>query len=338
MKNLSEVNIKEIRKVLIIQLSPFGDVLLTTSYFETLKKKMPKIRLYYLIKEPFDNIVKHHPFIDELIILKKETGVRYYIERFKLFRRISNGKFDLIIDQQNMPSSQQIVFFSRARYRVGYKDARFSFVYNLKAERGLEEYAASRKFDMLKPLGIKKAPYKLYFYISQKAEEYINSWLEAKKLLPNQFICISPGSPVAKKKWSLKNYAKLSDLIQLNTLYKVVLLWGPKELQDIENVSAMMKTEPIIAPPTNLEQAAALLGKCKMLICNDGGLNHLSVTTNTLTLAIFGNTNPKVWSPASEFPTHHHLYNEKFNSKNDNSFGITPEMAFNKVCDILELN
>jgi ADP-heptose:LPS heptosyltransferase len=338
MSNTNNPSPADVKKILVIQLGPFGDVLLTTSYFEQLKKHFPNAELTYLTKKEYSSIVKNHPFIDKFILLKQLSGYAYYLERIMAIKKIRKEKFDILIDQQNMNSTRLLTLFSTAKYKVGYKDAKFSFVYNVKAERGQVEYTASRKFDILGPLGIKKEPYKLYFYISQEAKRYIDKWLEMKEFSPKQFICISPGSPVLKKRWSLENYAKLSDLIQLNTLYKVVLLWGPKELQDVENVSAIMKIEPIIAPPTDLEQAAALLKKCKMLICNDGGLNHLSVTTNTLTLAIFGNTNPKIWSPASEFSTHHHLYNEEFNSKNNNSLGITPEMAFNKVCELLELN
>ncbi|MGC9338034.1 MAG: glycosyltransferase family 9 protein [Candidatus Cloacimonadia bacterium] len=338
MPNINNLSPETVKKILIIQLGPFGDVLLTTSYFEQIKKHFPNAELTYLTKEKYYNIVKNHPSIDKFILLKQSSGYAYYLERIRTIKKIRKEKFDILIDQQNMNSTRLLTLFSTAKYKVGYKDAKFSFVYNLKAEQGQIGYTASRRFDILSPLGIKKEPYKLYFYISQEAKRYIDKWLKIKKLSPKQFICISPGSPVLKKKWSLENYAKLSDLLQLNTPYKIILLWGPKELQDVENVSAMMKTEPIMAPPTDLEQAAALLKKCKMLICNDGGLNHLSVTTNTLTLAIFGNTNPKIWSPASEFPTHHHLYNKKFHSKNDNSFGITPEMAFNKANELLRLN
>ena len=48
MKRLTESELMEIRKCLVIQLGPFGDGLLTTSYFETFKKRLPHTGLYYL--------------------------------------------------------------------------------------------------------------------------------------------------------------------------------------------------------------------------------------------------------------------------------------------------
>jgi len=324
------------KKVLVIQLGPFGDALLTTSYFETLKRRLSAAKLYYLVKEPYHKILKDHPFIDNLIIIKKQKGLRYISERIKIIRKIHREKFDLVIDQQNMPSSQQITFFSHAKFRLGYADARLSFVYNLKAQRGKKRYSASSKYDILGPLEIKEEPYKLYFNIGKDSCQYVEKWLEHQNINKQEYVCISPGSPVKRKKWKLTNYAELADLIQEKTRYNIVLLWGPREFQDIETIRSRMKTEPIIAPATDLNQAAALLKKCKLLICNDGGLNHLAVATETPTLAIFGNTDPEVWSPASVFPRHHHLYIAGFNSENDNSFGISPEMAYEEVQRILK--
>jgi ADP-heptose:LPS heptosyltransferase len=95
-----------------------------------------------------------------------------------------------------------------------------------------------------------------------------------------------------------------------------------------------MENKPIVALPTNFNEAAAVLKKCELLICNDGGLIHLSVAVGTPSLAIFGNTNPLNWSP-NNFVGHYHIFNENFDSSKDNSFGISPEMAFEKVKLIL---
>lgn len=338
MRYLSDQELAGIKKILVIQLGPFGDGLLTTSYFETIKKRLPGSKLSYLIKEPYQKVILNHPYIDEIILIRKRNGLQYFIERIRTFLKIRNMHFDLVIDQQNMPSSQQITFFSGAKYRLGYLDARFHQAYNLKAGRREIQYSASRKFDILQPLRIDQEPYKLYFHIDEESHIYIENWLSTNCLKPEKLVCISPASPKADKQWLLTNFSKLADLIQNKTDLKVVLIWGPKEISQIESVKRKMKTSVIKAPPTNLNQAAALIKICKLLICNDGGLNHLAVTTKTPTLALFGNTDPAVWSPASEYKHHFHLYNPKFDSSQDNSFGISPEDVFNELQRILNLS
>lgn len=324
-----------IRKILVIQLGPFGDALLTTSYFETLKNILPGARLYYLIKEPYDLAVRDHPLIDGLMVIRNRGGLGYVAERIRIISKIRSERFDLVIDQQNKPSSQQLTLLSGARFRLGYADARFSRAYNLKAGRGPLRYSAGRKYDILGPLGIKEEKYSIYFNVPAEAQGYIDSWLREAGLDPADLICISPGSPVKRKRWNPSCFARLADLIHNRTGNRVVLLWGPDETADVEAVRARMKTEPVIAPPTNLRQAAALLKRCNLLICNDGGLNHLSVATDTRTIAIFGPTDPLVWSPASAFDNHYHVHNPGFDSMQDDSFGISPEEVMNMVEEVL---
>jgi ADP-heptose:LPS heptosyltransferase len=338
LKRLTEMELAEIKRILVIQLGPFGDGLLTTSYFETLKRRLPHATLYYLIKEPYDGIVRRHPFIDVLLVVKQRRGLGYLLERLRAVRMIRKHGFDLVIDQQNKPSSQQLTLLSGARYRLGYADARFSWAYNLKAGRGPLRYSAGRKYDILEPLGIREEPHRIYFAMDDAARRSVDEWLGSEGLDPRRLVLIAPGSPVQKKKWKSDNYAGLADMIQRSLAYRVGLLCGPGEEGDIRAVRARMQTEPVVVPPTGLEWAAALLARCALLVCNDGGLNHLSVATETPTLAVFGNSDPVVWSPASAFDDHYHLYKPGFDSMRDKSFGISPEEAFGKVREILSVN
>ncbi|RLC46308.1 MAG: hypothetical protein DRH57_06335 [Candidatus Cloacimonadota bacterium] len=331
-----KIDFGKVRKILIIQFKPFGDVLLTTSYLEALRDRFQNAKIDFLVSEPYNQVLFNNPYLDEIIAIKEQKGLSYYYERISLFSKIWKRKYDLIIDQQNMNSSGQVVLFSGAKYRLGYADAQWSFAYNLKANRGKVCYSASRKFDILQPLGIKKRPYKLYYFIKKESIEYIDNWLKKVGLKDKKFLCFSPGSPVKKKKWKIENYAKLADLILGNTNYKVVLLWASNEISDALKMKELMKNAPIIAPKTNLNQGVAMLKQSKLLICNDGGLNHLSVAVDCPSLAIFGNTSPSVWSPAFAFKNHYHLYNAECDSKKDSSFGITPKVAFEKVMEILE--
>jgi len=332
---LKEDELSRLRKILVIQLGPFGDALLTTSYFETLKRRLPEAKLFYLVKEPYDSVIRDHPLIDAIMVIRKRQGLGYALERLRTLHAIRAEGFDLVIDQQNKPSSRQLTFLSGARYRLGYADARFSWAYNLKAGRGPLRYSANRKFDILGPLGIEEEDYRLYFPVPPEAGDYIDAWLAEANLDPRRLVCISPGSPVRKKRWKPESFAGLADSIQTLTDNKVILLWVPREVEDIETVRAVMRTQPAVAPPTDLHQAAALLGRCRLLVCNDGGLNHIAAAVGTQTLAIFGTTDPTVWSPASVFDHHHHLYKPGFDSMHDDSFGITPDEVFGKVNEIL---
>ncbi len=328
-------SIKDISKILIIQLRPFGDVLLTTSYLSAIREKYPAAQIDFLVSKPYDSILINNPFIDNVISVSKHKGLKYILSRVKLFAKVRKMKYDLVIDQQNGTGTAQICFMSGAHYRLGYEDSKHRYAHNLHAPRGEKRYAASRKFDIISPLGIEEKEYSLYYYISPDSISYVESWF-VKNNLNSDVICFSPGSPVKKKQWDLDSYAKTADMIIRDLKIPVVFLWAPNELDDVNTIIAGMKEKPILAPPTTFNQAAAFLQKVTLLICNDGGLNHLSVATNTPALAIFGNTNPDFWSPQGVFDNHFHIFNPDFQRMTDSTFGITSEQVLKKVETILQ--
>ncbi len=327
--------ITDISKILIIQLRPFGDVLLTTSYLSAIREKYPSAQIDFLVSKPYDSILINNPYIDNVISVSKHKGLKYFFSRLKLFAKVSKMNYDLVIDQQNGTGTAQICFLSGAPYRLGYEDSKHRYAHNLHASRGEKRYAASRKFDIISPLGIEEEKYNLYYYISPDSVSYVDNWF-SKNNLNSDVICFSPGSPVKKKQWDLSSYAESADMIIRDLKIPVVFLWAPNELDDVKTIMTKMKEKALLAPPTSFNQAAAFLQKVSLLVCNDGGLNHLSVATQTAALAIFGNTNPEYWSPQGTFDNHFHLFNPDFERMTDSTFGIKSEEVVKKVKTILQ--
>lgn len=330
-----DIDIQSIKRILIIQYQPFGDVLLNTGYFSALRKKFPDTKIDYLIKKKFQVVLDNNPYLDELVVFEDGKGWRYVPERIKLLKRIRTRKYDLIIDQIRGFGSAQMTWFSGAKYRLGFIHKKYAFIYNIKSERQSVRYHSSMKFDALLPLGIKEEPHELYFYIKPESEEYIDNWLKQSGLNEKKIITFSPSSPVPRKKWSLNAYARLGDMILQNLKCKIVILWAPNEKEDAETLFELMDQKPIMAPITDLNEAAAMLKRSALLICNDGGLNHLSVATETPSIAIFGSIKPIRWSPEM-FAGHYHFFNEQHDSLKDDTFGIDPDKVYQKVVEILK--
>ena len=334
MSNTNKFAQYDISKILIIQFKPWGDVLLCTTYFSTLKKKFSTSQIDFLVSEPFNNVLKKNPFLNDVIALPRNKGWKSLFSRLKMILRIRKKKYDIIIDQQNANLSVQTLLFSGARFKLGWENGKGKFLYNIKAKRGLECYSGAAKFDIIKPLGIDAEKVNLFYHIEKKSINYINSWLE-KTNVKNKIICFSPGSPVKEKMWKSEFYSKVADKILENTPYSVIFLWAPNELGDVKYIMANMRNTAVLAPPTNFNQCAAFLKKTHLLICNDGGLNHLSVATNTPSLAIFGRTSPLVWSPQGYAPNHYHINNPDYKYNGDQRFGVSPDSVYAKIIDIL---
>jgi len=335
MTDNANIDFKEIKKILIVQFRPFGDVLLATSHLATLKGRFPRAEIDFLVKHPYEEILDDNPYLSQVIAVDQDRGFRYVWKRLQLIREIRRRRYDLIIDQQAGTGSGQLVLASGAPYRLGWRHGKVSWGYNLKAVRKTARYRALQNFDMLLPLGIQEEPARFFFRIKPESDAYVQQWLIQNGLARQSFVLMSPGSPRKRKKWDLVRYAALADLILSQTDMKVVLLRAPSEYDDCRQVVEHSLKKPLIAPPTTFNQAAALVKSSRLLICNDGGVNHLSVALEVPSLAIFGNTSWQIWSPQEAFPDHYHLVNPAWQRRSDNSFGITPEMAFQKVQQIL---
>ena len=92
-------DLSKIKKILIIQYQPFGDVLLNTGYLPVLRNKFPSAKIDFLVREPYHNALLGNPYLDDLVLFKNAKGFSYFLSRIKLIKDIRSRKYDLIIDQ-----------------------------------------------------------------------------------------------------------------------------------------------------------------------------------------------------------------------------------------------
>ena len=334
---LSEKQLQSIKKILIIQHKPFGDILLNTGYLPALREKFPDAQIDYLIQRPYLTILEDNPHLSNLFIIEKKKGLAGRLEELKTALRIRKEGYDLVIDQLRGSSSARLILLSGIKYRLGFITRHWNWLYNLKVARGEIRYYSIMKFELLKPLGIEVREHNLEYHVKPKSTQKIDRWLKEINLLNKNFVVFSVGTPVKRKQWSLDYYAKLADLIQKNTDYRVILLWGPGEKKDSEYVLKQMSTQAILAIPTSFNEAGALLDRAKMLITNDGGINHLAVARQIPSIAIFGPTsNPKKWC-AWHKPIHTYLRDWNFWQRGEHTFNISSEQVFQKFMEMLNL-
>ena len=323
------------KKILIIQKRPHGDVLLNTSYLEALRQHFPDAVIDFFVLEPFHEILENNPFIDNVLVSPRKGSKKYLFKSLSLLVRIFFANYQLVIDQRGDGGTRTIVILSRAKYKLGWAGSGNAFFYNLKAQKG-KCYAWVRT--ILMPIGIDVRTFKLHFHIKEQSIQKADEWLSANNIDTQELIIISPGAKLSFKAWNPYRYAALADAIVEKYGLKIAIIWAPNEEEDALKMKNAMKEKAFLLEKTTYNEAAAFVKKARLLICNDGGLNHISVAVGTPALALFGFTGaPKLWSPQGVFKHHYHLHNEDFakdkRNKDDegNTFGISPEDAFKKV-------
>lgn len=325
-----------IKKILIIQYKPFGDVLLNTGYLPALRKKFPDAQIDYLVQKPYTTLLENNPSLDNLVFMKKRNKklLTYMRDRFDLIRKIRNEGYDVIIDQARGPGASQMVLFSGAKYRLGWHKTKkwswfkgYNWVYNYRRVKNHDIYSARAKFGVLEPLGIEEIPHNTYYHILNESQEYITDWLDKQNISGKKILVFSPVTPIRSRQWDLKLFAEVADIMVGKHGFVVVLLWGPGEKQKVEQMKSFMKQSSFIAPDSTFNEAGALLKEATLYIGNNGGIHHLSVAVGTPTITVFGpNTSPLKWT-AWHNPIHRYVKNDSRKVYLDGTFAVSPEMV-----------
>lgn len=339
-----KIKIKGNEKILIIQYRPIGDVLLTTPVAEYLKKKYPNIKIDFLVFDKFYPILKNNPFINEVLRMKKVSKkgllnfIKYVMYKIKIIQRVRNENYDIILDYIGLPSSAIICYLSGAKYTVGYKHLRIrNIFYNMKAQHDKKtKYTVSRKYDLLKPLGINanEPVINTKLYLSDEEKLFADDFFKTNGIGGQFNVLFSPGSPKIFRRWSVENYRDLGKMLINKYGAKILIQYGPGEKEYCERLKKSIGMESILLPKTTIMQMAAIIKNVSLGIFNCGGVKHIGIAVGTPSITIFGKSNPDNWHPPSikwaEFLKGNYV-------EGDSNFGICPDDVVKKI-DVLIKN
>lgn len=282
-------------KILIIKLRSIGDVVYNTSVYAPLKKRWPESRLTVIVEPPSDEIVKDHPAVDETICFKKNSWFKQLLFYLRLFLR----RYDIAIDMHEGPRGAVMCFLTGARWRIGNKFAKRSFLYNTKLDFSdlHPKYPVDYQVALIRKMGVDFDVTAPAIYVSQSARE------KAQRLLINKgvngtFCIIHPGVTRVFDHWQPEKFAAVAEYCYSQHGLTIVLTCGPGQEEQAQAVARYMLKIPYAMIETSLGEMAAIAEKARFVICHNGGFMHLSAAMGTPVVALFGWANPSVWKPA----------------------------------------
>jgi len=181
--------------------------------------------------------------------------------------------------------------------RVGFVgEARFGLLTDLRfGERKLE-----RMIDRCGALALPKdAPLPVQWPLPElvvpKSES--DAWLTRRGLQKTQrpVVTLAPGAVGPGKAWPPEHYAELARQLSVDGA-DIWVLGGPNEKAIAAEIAA---SDPNAKDLTgnDLRDAIIAMTVADVAVTNDSGLMHIAAALNTPTIAIFGPTSPKLWSP-----------------------------------------
>lgn len=293
------------QKILVMRLRGIGDVILSTPVLDNLHRAFPEAEIDYLTEPPSAPLLQNHPFIKRVHVLAHRTWQKLpWREQLRanwnFIRELRAQKYDMVIDLFGNPRTALLTILTRAPLRVGFRFRVRRFAYNrVVIPRGDQLHAVEFNLDILRALHVPIATTQLNVAVAP-SEIVDTFWQEHKLESHAPVIAFNAFGGWYTKRWPLASFAKLGDRLQHEFNAKVILLWGPGEWEEVNQMAGMMQTPPLLAPQTDLPDLAALLARVNLLVANDSGPMHLAAALQTPVVAIFGPTRPALQGPWGE--------------------------------------
>ncbi|MDP2921596.1 MAG: glycosyltransferase [Candidatus Omnitrophota bacterium] len=286
------------KNLLVIKLGAIGDVILIVPSLRLLRNNFPDARISVLVGPESKHILKNCPYIDELILYDKKGRDRGLKGLLKISGILRRKNFDTSIDFQNNRTSHMISWLGAVPERFGYDNGKFSFFLNKRVKYlKIKATPLAEQFRLLKAMKIDTAGASTYLEIWPSKDDFSyvdnllkDAWVNKSQILVGINIGSSPRWEA--KRWPLKNFAKLSDMLAAKDIR--VVITGSEDISGTaKSFMKITATKPVNAVArTSVTQLAALIKRCRVFITGDSAPMHVASSMGTDFIALFGPTDP----------------------------------------------
>ncbi len=309
--------LKTIKRILIVNPFGIGDVLFSTPLISNLKYNYPDLYLGYLCNQRVKELVELNSKVNKLFIWEKDyfrklwscSKIKAIKEFASLLKEIKKENFDLVIDLSLNPEYSFFLSLIGIKKRIGYdfkKRGRFltkKIKFSGYSDKPIPEYY----LDLLKFVdsNAKITDKNLVFPIGESDIAFADSLLENNNLKGNNFLVgVIPGGGASwgkdafYKQWDTPNFAAVADGLIQEFKVRIIIMGDSRDYTLCQAVKNKMKNEAILSCGNmSLRQFAAVIKRCNLVICNDGGPLHVAVSQGVKTVSIFGPVDELVYGP-----------------------------------------
>jgi heptosyltransferase-2 len=285
-------------KILVVQTSYLGDVVLTTPLLSELKRRFPEAVLTALCTPQAKDLLEGNPDIDEIITDDKKGRHKGWAGLWRKSQELRSRGFTLALSPHKSFRSALLLFLAGIPYRIGFRQSVGWFFFHARANRDSNRHDVERNLSILQPLGIDPEDCRRVLRIEadpqtrQAVEDIFRSLGVERNGLA---LGINPGSVWPTKRWTADGYADL--IVQLKRKYdcKILLFGGPEDAHTVFKIQQLSGDVGInLAGKLSLKELACALDWCDAFITNDSGPMHLAVARGVPVVAIFCATTPSL--------------------------------------------
>ncbi len=299
---------KEIYKnILVSALFNLGDVVLSTSALELIKKFSPQTKITMLVKSVVKDALIDNPVVDDVIIYDYESGGASFSATRKIVREIRSRNFDLAISFDRKSRSAILIFMSgikrrvcpskvldekKSRSTIFYTDV-VNIDYDLEKTLQAETYQEIvRRFFEIDGHGEPQIPKKN----SPVAEKLLGKIPVGKLKIA---LCVKGTFPL--KTYPKEYFAEVVNKLREKYSAEFFIVGAPSDKDYADEVIAEIGGEVLnFCGETSLTDLAEIFRRSDLFITVDTGATHIAATTKIKMVTMYGCTSAERWHPINE--------------------------------------
>lgn len=293
------------RDIGVLNLARFGDLIQTTPVLTGLRKRHPGAKIHLIVKRRFRGVAEMLPGVDAIHEIDGDTLVEKlfdpetpFVGAFRAVRdavdHLCRLEFDMLINFTHSRASAVLLSLMQADRRVGFTidreghrrvdDPWLAHVNTLVRARRLMRFNLTDIY--LGGAGVLGCGEQLAVRILEGARDF------AIQLLPGeaQRVAVQLGSTTNAASWTVDRFAdSLSQLQKRLPEIRIVLVGVPSEADEasrLESACTQVRFENLVGQ-TSVDQLAAVLERCDILLTGDTGTMHLAAAVGTPTCGVF---------------------------------------------------
>lgn len=277
-------------RVLIVRLSAVGDTIFSLPVACALRRHYPQAMIAWVVEPLSALMVRDHDCLDEVIVVPRGWW-KSPAELRKLHGRLAELRIDTTLDIQSLTKSALIARLSGAKRRIGFTrpwGRELSLLWNNERVSVQADHVVDGYLEILKPLGIQSP--RVEFRIPEDvAARGVMAAFTAREFRGQPLAVINPAASWASKIWPIERYGEVArHLGQRHGLRSVVLWYGDTERGWAEQIVSGSQGQAVLAPPTKLNEVAALARQASLFLSSDTGPLHLAAAMGTPCIGLYG--------------------------------------------------
>lgn len=269
-------------RFLIVSTTGLGDTLWATPAIAALREKYPHAHIAVLTNRLGKTVLETNPYINALYVLKLALFFTLRKQRFhKIF--IFHISQRITLPLCALFGAEEIIGTQ------GQQKGLDSLLTKCLPKK--YQHEVNRRLEIV---GLKKDNPRLTFFVDQKIQNEINSFLEPYK---GPFIGMHPGAKDKFKQWDPACFIKVGNMLKQKSPCTLFITGNKEEEKLCSHIASQIEGAISVAGKFNLQQSAALISRFSAMVANDTGPMHLAFALNTPTVALFTPTDPKLCGP-----------------------------------------